>query len=294
MKIYTREDIEFLKEFYPKFGVKYCANALGRTTGAIASRCSLLSVKLNKETLSRLNREAQDTYQASRSNEDFNVNLEHFLNIQSPEVVYFLGFLWADGYIVKQEIRLSILKTDMDNIKNTLNKFGKWNFYERVRGDDKPTCTASTNNRRIYDFLVSKDFKEKSGASADKILEVIPDNLKHYFFRGLIDGDGHIRNKGITIGSCYQQDWGYVTRLTERLGIASYIYRIRRDKSKSSSLDINGIHALNFCKYIYQGVEQDEIGLTRKYNSFFKAKVLHRRRQELYSQQKEGVGIRYA
>lgn len=160
----------------------------------------------------------------------------------------------------------------MDNIKNTLNKFGKWNFYERVRGDNKPTCTASTNSRRIYDFLVSKDFKKKSGASADKILEVIPDNLKHYFFRGLIDGDGHIRNKGITIGSCYQQDWGYVTRLTERLGIASYIYRIRRDKSKSSSLEINGIHALNFCKYIYQGVEHDGIGLTRKYNSFLKLK----------------------
>jgi|GEM_PF-2288150 len=271
-KIWTEEETTFLKDYYPTKGAKYCAEKLNRTIKAVHNRCSFFKIKPNPESLKILLSEAQVKYQSGRANSDYNVNVEQFIDIQTPEVAYFLGFLWADGYIVRQEIRLSILTVDMDTIKPTLNKLGKWNYNKRTRDGGKPICTAFTNNKKLFDFLVDNDFKIKSGASADKILDKIPFHLKHYFFRGLIDGDGHIYTRGVTISSCYNQDWSYISNLTNFLNIKSYIYRSVSDNGKSSVIEMNGINALHFCEYIYNGIENDYIGLVRKYNGFLKLK----------------------
>jgi len=46
------------------------------------------------------------------------------------------------------------------------------------------------HNRPLVKYLVDNDYLVKSNASADKILSTIPEKFQHYFFRGLIDGDG--------------------------------------------------------------------------------------------------------
>jgi hypothetical protein len=271
-KIWTGEDITFLIEDYPLQGASFCAKKLNRTVRAVQSKCSLLKIRPLKETITSNNRQAQLKYNESRPNTDFNVNVEQFLDIKTPGVAYFLGFLWADGYIVRQEIRLSILSVDMGAIKSTLNVLGKWNYNERVRSEGNPICTAFTNNKKLFEFLVKNDYKIKSGASADKILKRIPLHLKHYFFRGLIDGDGHINKNGIFISSCFQQNWKYVSDICIELGIKSYSYQSITDKSKSSKLEMNGINGLLFGDYIYQNIELDNIGLLRKFNSYLKLK----------------------
>lgn len=267
-KIWTEEETNFLKENYPKFGAKYCADKLGRSLSAVHNRCYLFKIKPSKETLKRLASEAQINYQKERSNDDFNVNVEQFLDITTPEVAYFLGFLWADGYIVRQEIRLSILSVDMETIKPTLDKIGKWNYNERVRGESKPICTAFTNNGRLFEFLKNNDFKIKSGTSANKILNKIPKTIKHYFFRGLIDGDGHIGKSTLTISSCFNQDWSYVQDVCKILDIKNYIYRCEYDSGKSSAIEMNGINGLKFGDYIYENIELENIGLPRKYEKY--------------------------
>lgn len=271
-KEWSEEELMFLKENYPSFGAKFCAEKLNRSVGAIHTKCYLLKIKPSKETLTRINKDAQFKYNDNRLNTDFNVNVEQFLNIQTPEVAYFLGFLWADGYIVKQELRLGILAVDMGVIKPSLDKLGKWNYNERVRDGEKPLCTASTNNRKLFNFLVDNDFKIKSGASADKILNKIPPHLKHYFFRGLVDGDGCIDKNGMSISSNYTQDWSYVSNLSDNLNINSYIYRKIQKSGKYSIIEINGINGLVFCNYIYKDREVDNIGLDRKFLKYLELK----------------------
>jgi len=271
-KKWTQEELLFLKENYPNFGAKFCAESLNRSIGSIHTKCYLLKIKPSKETIKKNNKEAQLKYNENRPNTDFNVNVEKFLDIKTAEVAYFLGFLWADGYVVRQELRLSILTVDMNIIKPTLNKIGKWNYNERLRDGYKPICTAITSNKKLFDFLIDNDFKIKSGASADKILNKIPNHLKHYFFRGLIDGDGCIDKNGVSISSNYTQDWSYVTDLTISLDINSYIYRKIQKSGKYSTIEINGIHGLKFCEYIYKGREIDRIGLDRKFLKYLELK----------------------
>jgi hypothetical protein len=271
-KIWTQEEIQFLRDNYPNKGSEYCSAHLNRKISSIHSKCSLLRIGLTKEYLFLSNKETQRKRNEKRPNSDFNVNIDQFLNIESPDVAYFLGYLWADGYIVRQEIRLSILTSDMDVIKPVLDRIGKWNYNERQRENRKPICTAITNNRKLVDFLKDNDFKIKSGASADKILSKINDSIKHYFFRGLIDGDGYISERGLSISSNYIQDWNYVTNIADDLKIKSYIYRITSGKNKSSSIEMNGINGLLFGDYIYKDVDKDNIGLKRKHLKYLMLK----------------------
>lgn len=271
-KKWTQEETDFIKENYPNFGGKICAEKLERSIGSIHNKCHLLKIKPSVDALRKINRDAQLKYNENRLNTDFNVNVEQFINIQTPEVAYFLGFLWADGYIVRQEVRLSILTVDMNAIKPALDKIGKWNYNERVRNGGKPICTAFTNNKKLFDFLVDNDFKIKSGASADKILNKIPLHLKHYFFRGLVDGDGHINKNGIFISSCYKQNWKYVIDVSNELFIKSYVYQSSYENSSSSKLEMNGLNGVGFGDYIYKNIETDNIGLPRKFESYLKLK----------------------
>ncbi|HSE99939.1 MAG TPA: LAGLIDADG family homing endonuclease [Nitrososphaeraceae archaeon] len=290
-KIWTQEEINFFNENYPNFGAKFCADKLDRSIGSIHTKCYLLKIKPTPESLKLLLSEAQIKYQNSRPNADYNVNVEQFLDIQTPEAAYFLGFLWADGYIVRQEVRLSILTVDMDIIKPTLDKIGKWNYNERVRDGGKPICTAVTNNKKLFDFLVDNDFKIKSGASADKILGKIPLHLKHYFFRGLVDGDGCIDKNGISISSCYNQDWNYVSNLNDSLDINSYIYRKIQKSGKYSVIEINCINGLVFCEYIYKNRDVDNIGLYRKFLKYLELKSYIENGRNYVVNEKKGIAL---
>jgi hypothetical protein len=273
-KLWTVEEIEFLKEFYPIKGCSYCAEKLGRTKGAVATRCRLNNIYANLDTRITNHKISYNKFQENRSNDTFNVNVEQFLDIKKPDITYFLGFLWADGYIVRNEIRLEIVKDDMDNIKNILDVIGKWNYQVRNRKDRQTITRASTNNKRLYNFLCEHDYNKKSIVSADKILSKIPDNLKHYFFRGFVDGDGCISPEklNITMSGSYNQSWDFIINLAKQLNIKCYDYRRNTERGNYSIIDFNGVNSKLLGDYLYDNVEVDNIGLTRKRNKYFELK----------------------
>jgi len=172
-------------------------------------------------------------------------------------------------------------------IKNALLKTGTWNFYERTRSSWKPITTALINNRPLYKFLVEHDYKIKSGASACKILSKIPDELKHYFYRGVSDGDGrfyHYKNSKknkknvlnqFSIASCFIQDWTYMKNLFDSLELN---FSIKKDSginkktnklNSSSQIRISNKQSIiNFGNYLYHGYENYQLGFPRKYQKF--------------------------
>jgi hypothetical protein len=273
-KLWTVEEIEFLKEFYPIKGCSYCAEKLGRTKGSVATRCRLNNIYANLDTRIANQKISYNKFQENRSNDTFNVNVEQFLDIKKPDIAYFLGFLWADGHIIRNEIRLEIVKTDMDNIKNILDVIGKWNYQVRNRKDRQTITRASTNNKRLYNFLCENDYDKKSIVSADKILSKIPDNLKHYFFRGFVDGDGCISPKklNINMSGSYNQSWDFIINLAKQLNIKYYNYRRNTERGNCSVIEFNGINSKVLGDYLYDNVEVDNIGLTRKINKYFELK----------------------
>jgi hypothetical protein len=297
-KPWTLEEINFLKENYPLYGKLFCAEKLNRKGSSIFKKASRLSLKVNYDIKLINNQAAQIKYQSERPNDVFNVNIEQFLDIEKPEVAYLLGFLWADGYIVRTEVRLEIVKTDMDNIKHILDSIGTWTYSDRQRKNWKVISRATTSNKRLVEFLKEHDYDKKSYVSADKILSKIPNDLKHYFFRGLVDGDGCISltNTRLLISSTLKQDWTYVKTICCDLNINSNIYR-NEYKNSWSVIDFNGINAINFCEFIYNGII---FGLNRKYNNYLEMKeyymnskkvLLNIKKAEALSLYKSGMPI---
>lgn len=267
---WTQEEINFLIKNYPLYGKEYCEKKLNREGSSIFKKASRLKLKVNSDVRLANNIKAQVKYQNDRTNDEFNINIEQFINIQKPEVGYILGFLWADGYIVRNEIRLEIVKDDLDAIKPILESIGKWTYSYRNRNGCKTSGRATTSNKKLKEFLVEHDYDKKSYVSADKILSKIPNDLKHYFFRGLVDGDGCIyvnkktNEKRISISSSVNQNWFYVENICDEIGVNFNVYQ-KIGKHSSSVIEINGIYAKTFCDYIYQ---DKQFGLHRKYNKY--------------------------
>jgi hypothetical protein len=311
-KIWTQEEIDFLKENYPTKGGEYCTEKLNRTKSALSKKVRRIGIKVNKETISELNRAGQKKFQDNRPNSDFKVNVEQFLDIKKPEVAYFLGYFWADGYLLtsRNELRFEIATEDMDMIKNVMDSLGEWNYNYRQRDVKyKKSTSAVTSNARLTNFMFDNDYHLKSKVSADKILSKIPDNLKHYFFRGLVDGDGCIRVRDgkiigyeITITSTINYDWGFVEELFTKLNLNYKIYRKKHNDGGKSVIIVYSENAKTFGDYIYKGYENDKIGLPRKYEKYLKCLELNkrkhdrlnyneRRKQEVLKLYKEGMEI---
>jgi hypothetical protein len=270
---WTSEEITFLTKNYPLYGKKYCATKLNREGSSVYKKANRLKLKVNLEVKLFNNKLAQEKYQNERMSDDFNVNIDQFIDIKKPEVAYILGFLWADGYVIRNEIRLEILKDDLDAIKPILDSIGKWTYSYRDRDGCRTSGRATTSNKKLKEVLVKNDYDKKSYMSADKILSIIPMELKHYFFRGLIDGDGCIysnkNKKTISISGSHKQNWFFINNLCNELNISSYTYRYIRLTGSYSTIEINGNNAITLGEYIYKDYL---FGLKRKHDKFIKMK----------------------
>lgn len=132
----------------------------------------------------------------------YNHQEDYFYIIDTEEKAYWLGFIFADGYITNNEDRhgqdafgISIAEEDIE----TLYKFQKSikatnpiNIYERsskVKG--QPLCRIHLTSQRTVDDLISHGCVKQKSHILQPPKEV-PDNLIHHFIRGFFDGDGSI------------------------------------------------------------------------------------------------------
>jgi hypothetical protein len=273
-------DVEesLLKLNYESIDIKDLVKLINRSKSAIQYKAYELGLSVDKKLIG--NRISESKRNNHKDFNQFKVNPEQFLNITTPEISYILGFLWADGYIRDDYVVMWLKIDDAEHIKHIFEKTGNWNIYYRITKLGSKQMCFHTNNRFIYNFLVENDYLNKSKLSPDKILSNIPNELKHYFFRGYFDGDGTIYHSKknyqniLNITSTYEQDWSTTENLFKKLNIK---YRL----TKSSKINKKGIlnscsrivtqnkdGVIKFCDYIYNDFENDNIGLHRKFKIF--------------------------
>jgi len=208
----------------------------------------------------------------------FEVVSEGFVNFENRESIYILGLLWADGHVSKADsgIKIQNSRVDLEEITHIFEKTGEWTYSESPHTKKgKPLSSFYTFNKPLHKFLVENDYSEKSRKSPCRILSNIPESLVHYFYRGWLDGDGTIDVDRVAYCSSYEQDWSCFDPLSKKLFFDFNIYKRESERGgkiqKSSTLNITSMGGMKrFFNFIYNGYQEDEIGLTRKYQSYIK------------------------
>ena len=209
------------------------------------------------------------------------MSIPHFTSlVKEKEFVYFLGFLWADGYISKStnSIEINITKDDFDILQKPLSEHIEWNIFHKQRKHDgipygKPQIKAQKCMPSLKSFLLEYGYGFKSGGPPSSILRIIPAFLHHYWWRGYFDGDGSVaisKNgcKNLAFWSVLSQDWNELSQLMKSLDIHFSIYLYERKCGNSSALTItNKENIIKFGKYLYPEMKYD-FGLKRKFDKF--------------------------
>jgi hypothetical protein len=271
---------KFILDNYKSLGWSGCARALKLNRSTIYLRAKKLELSMPSESLSA--RRSQITLK--RNSEKTQKNFEAFKTIDTPEKAYLLGYFWADGHLSKNTILMTIVREDLNNVKDIFLRTGDWTIKKAKKPtpQQKELSRIYICNQRLCNIFNTMGFAEKSFISASKVLSHIPKELHSYWLRGYFDGDGCVAflksgfGPRAFITSSYQQDWNGIEAIIKDLKIK---YCIRRKNSKfkylgkikdgrSSELIISGrADIFKFFNYIY-GDHLKRFGLKRKYNKF--------------------------
>lgn len=222
-----------------------------------------------------------------------------FNEINSDWKAYFLGWLWSDGNLKKNTIKISLSSKDCEVLSFFNHKIfnNKRKIYIQ-----KPRPFISTNGKEytsceMYSFVISNANITKSlktiglneNKSFDIVFPKIPKELKSAFLRGVFEGDGwahfnpfkHDKEIGIGCGSrIFIQE---ISNLLNELNIQHSV----RDKEKFSSIRISSFEAIqSFYSYVYNGAE---FKLQRKHDKILEILNYNQNRLNSFSSVEKGI-----
>lgn len=268
-KFYSKEEIEFLKENAEKFGADICAQKLNRPLQGIISKINRLGLKIvrkidiPKEEIENLK------FISTFNNLDINFNTSK----NPKELSYFLGFLWADGYVYNNEIKIEIAKEDGIDLKHIFMKLADFTIYNRTREDRKPQMTFYYRDANIANLLKSLGKYPNSIESHEKILDYIPKEYHIWFLRGLIDGDGcfyihsnkNTISRQFSITASLNFDWSFLKTILDSMGLHCTIQKSETISGNTSRIRCsNSAEIKKFIEVLYKDL--DKLYLARKYN----------------------------
>ena len=221
----------------------------------------------------------------------YSLNESYFEKLDSKDKAYFLGFIYADGFITKRSSGQNILGITLAE-SEPLDKFKKYIDCNKPIGVYKKTNSYSDKSVEhklalISDKLVSDI--EKLGVIEQKTLVLtfpeLPKELISHFIRGYFDGDGSVfvhrdshskeTRDYLGINICGTKEFleGFVKHL-DFLNENSCIYKEKRRETNCWNLKFaSNIRSLNLYHYMYK--DCDDLYLSRKrkiFENFIKEK----------------------
>jgi transposase-like protein len=131
----------------------------------------------------------------------YNHNISVFEQIDTEEKAYWLGFIYADGYVTNSDrfaLEISLKKSD----KNHLAKFRSFLMSDAkisdktiyLRGKEYQASRIIIHSKKIVEDLISKGcVPRKSLILTFPTADILPHTLVRHFIRGYFDGDGSIQ-----------------------------------------------------------------------------------------------------
>jgi len=177
------------------------------------------------------------------------------LDLNQEKCCYILGFFWADAYFGKgkntYEFSFEIKTDDFLNIWSYLENIGFEKYKTRKRKNSKNT----QSHVRLYkqEFLMFfEKYKFHLKNDGCPLYFDIADNMKPFFIKGFLDGDGSIsldKNNGFRVGfnGSKSQNWDFLEDFCNKNNIKFAIYRKDRvSKHETHKKQIHGYSVFEF------------------------------------------------
>ena len=264
--IYTKYEQEFMRNNYKNMLYKDIAKKINKTERQVRGWIN--------------------TY-CERKNRIFNEN--YFEKIDNPNNSYWLGFIYADGWVCcnydtyNYELGIELQKSDRYHLEKFNKELGSVHkivdeHHEKIIANNPKISITDSSVLRIYSKKIVEDLI-KHNVVLNKTLNPIFPKLNDYFYdflRGYIDGDGCIYVNSNTkyyqvhITSAMPQIFEYIQkRVYDEHKIVSHIYK---ERDKKYRICFNGSYGKQLLDLIYY----DENGqkLDRKYKKYLEIKRL--------------------
>lgn len=220
------------------------------------------------------------------------LNENYFQELDSKDKAYFLGFIYADGFITKPSHGQNILGLTLAEIE-PIDKFKKYIQTNKKVGYYKKTSSYS-NKSYEYKLALNSDKLvsdiEKLGVIERKTLTLTFPNLREdlipHFIRGYFDGDGSVflhkdsreeysYNEYLGINICGTKE--FLIALTKHLPFleeGQCIYKEERKETNCWNLKMaSNIRSLELYHYMYKDCNDLYLSKKReKFENFIKDK----------------------
>jgi hypothetical protein len=223
----------------------------------------------------------------SKSSKKYRYYDDIFETIDKEEKAYWLGFLYADGYVRERksssELRLKLSIKDREHLIKFKNFISPDDIpvVDELSGNSE-CVKVSINSRKIVKDLINLGCVSKKS----KIIEMpkISDNLLNHFIRGYFDGDGWI-----LIDKNEKPSFGIVSGSLEM--IESVVEIISNESKVNKNKVFNYTTYYNFNYRSYTDIikisnflyKQSNIYLIRKRDKFNEIKKIYENNKNKYS-----------
>lgn len=218
----------------------------------------------------------------SRSNsinsKRYRFNENFFENIDNERKAYWLGFLFADGYILSKtdSFGLALSTKDILHMEKFLFDISSNHKISVYRNNsDKEYCRIRLYSKKTKEDLINAGCKENKTLILD-FPEIRKDLLPH-FIRGYFDGDGSIsktkskKSPSFRFRLCGTKE--FLRGVLNAIGVDSKLYQRHPERNVNNyDIDIGGNRqVIEILSFIYKDAT---VYLERKYNRFLELKSL--------------------
>lgn len=217
----------------------------------------------------------------------YKINCEFFKTIDTENKAYFLGILYADGYIhdKRKTISLSLQEDDVDiliKLKNAIETNKPLQYIKKEEGIKNQFRLVITRASIYNDIKKWGLYQNKSLTITPKYITNLNDELLRHFLRGYYDGDGSITyykvrntvNSTVSIACTIEFYSFFSDFIYKKLNIKTIKGKRFKDNSNCYDLRICGNRrVIKFLSFIYK---DSNIFMDRKKIKFIDFQNIHK------------------
>ena len=125
-------------------------------------------------------------------------NFDYFETIDTSDKAYWLGFIYADGWVIKdKELGIALKADDVEHLCKFLNNINNKDIKPKMYsvGEHKACRITISSRKMLQDLERLGVYQNKSLTISFPMQEQLPDKFLFDFIRGYVDGDGSLRIK---------------------------------------------------------------------------------------------------